>query len=273
MASPKHATSVPSLAIIRGLIGGLDWDREYRHSRPQGEAAPQYVEIRNHREMEAELQAVGYEYAWQRKRWHVWCDSRDVADFSPDLHQEDRPSEEPSAPTPGKGGPHPRAATLGDFMEVARRSKAKPARPLHLKCSGPSSDVESAHRGPPPRPGPSASSSSSVAPAFAAPQRGEPARACERVCGVPCNLRVPRDRATQQNAAVEGAVVIAQEEAAHSGMASHASTVAAISAALTAAAAWEAAAAREARAAQEAVPKKEAKVKAQPKTGHERRRR
>ena len=53
-----------------------------------------------------------------------------------------------------------------------------------------------------------ASSSSSVA-----PHQRDVARACERTCGVPCNLRVARQRATQQNAAVEGTVGIAQEEA------------------------------------------------------------
>ena len=53
-----------------------------------------------------------------------------------------------------------------------------------------------------------ASSSSSVA-----PDQRDVARACERACGVPCNLWVARQRATQQNAAVEGAVSIAQEEA------------------------------------------------------------
>ena len=67
------------MAIIRSIMRGLEWDREYRHSRPQGEPAPQYVEIRedvnHHREIEAELQALGYEHVWQRKRWHVWCDS------------------------------------------------------------------------------------------------------------------------------------------------------------------------------------------------------
>ena len=76
----------------------------------------------------------------------VWRDSRYVADFSPDPHQADRPPEEPSAPTPGKGGPNPKAATPDGFMEVTRRSKAKPARPLSPKRSGPSSDVESVHR-------------------------------------------------------------------------------------------------------------------------------
>ena len=44
-------------------------------------------------------------------------------------------------------------------MEVDRRSKAKLARPLHRKRSGPSSAVESAHQGVPPRSEPSASSS------------------------------------------------------------------------------------------------------------------
>ena len=125
------------MAIICSLMRGLEWDREYRHCRPQGEAAPQCVEIRgdvsHHCESEAEHQALCYEYAWQRKRWRVWRDSRYVADFSPDLAQEDWLAEEPIAPTPGKGGPQPRAATLGDFMEVARRCKAKPTRALHPK--------------------------------------------------------------------------------------------------------------------------------------------
>ena len=114
-----------------------------------------------------------------------------------------------------------------------------------------------------------ASSSSSVA-----PDQRDVARAWERACGVPCNLRVARQRATQQNPAVEGAVGIAQEEATDwgRGMAFHASTVAAIAAGLTAAAAQEAAtapvrgevaaAAQEAHLAQEAIASKEAVVKA-----------
>ena len=172
------------------------------------------------------------------------------------------------APSPqrGSGGHHPGHTTLGDFLEVAKQAKAKP-RQLHLRKSGPSSNVESAHRGR--RPADQASSSSSVAPA----QR-DLARACERACGVPCNLRVARQRATQQNAAVEGAVGIAHEEATDwgRGMAFHASTVAAIAAGLTAAAAQEAAtapvrgevaaAAEEARLTQEAIACKEAEVKA-----------
>ena len=63
---------------------------------------------------------------------------------------------------------------------------------------------------------------------------------------VPCNLRVVRQRARQHSAAVEGAVGIAQEEAAEwaHGMAIHARTVAAIAAGLTAVAAHGAATAQ-----------------------------
>ena len=172
------------------------------------------------------------------------------------------------APSPQRasGGHHPGHTTLGDFLQVAKHAKAKP-RQLHLRKSGPSSDVESAHRGR--MPADQASSSSSVA-----PDQRDVARACERACGVPCNLRVARQRATQQQAAMEGAVGIAQQEAAKwaHGMAIHASTVAAIAAGLTAAAAHEAAtakvkgevaaAAEEARLTQEAIACKEAEVKA-----------
>ena len=95
------------------------------------------------------------------------------------------------APNPQRasGGHHPGHTTLGDFLEVAKQAKAK-RRPLHLRKSGPSSDVESAHRGR--MPADQASSSSSVA-----PDQRDVARACERACGVPCNLRVARQRATQ----------------------------------------------------------------------------
>ena len=172
------------------------------------------------------------------------------------------------APSPQRasGGHHPGHTTLGDFLQVARQAKAKP-RPLLLRKSGPSSDVESAHRGR--MPADQASSSSSVA--F---DQRDVARACQRACGVPCNLRVARQRATQQHAAMEGAVGIAQQEAAEwaHGMAIHASTLAAIAAELTAAAAHEAATAQvkgevaaaeqEARLTQEAIACKEAEVKA-----------
>ena len=170
------------------------------------------------------------------------------------------------SPQRAGGGHHPGHTTLGDFLEVTKQAKAKP-RQLLLRKSGPSSDVESAHRGR--MPADQASSSGSVA-----PHQRDVARACERTCGVPCNLWVARQRATQQNAAVEGAVGIAHEEATEwgRGMDYHASTVAAIAAGLTAAAAHEAVAARirgevaataeEARLTQEAFACKEAEVKA-----------
>ena len=172
------------------------------------------------------------------------------------------------APSPQRanGGHHPGSTTLGDYFQVAKQTKAKP-RPLLLRKSGPSSDVESAHRGR--MPADQVSSSSSVA-----PDQRDVARACERACGVPCNLPVAQQRATQRNAAVEGAAGIAQQEAAEwaHGMAIHATTVAAIAAGLTAAAAREAAIAQvksewaaadeEARLTQEAIACKEAEVKA-----------
>ena len=173
------------------------------------------------------------------------------------------------SPQRANGGHHPGHATLGDFIQVARQTKAKP-RPLLLRPqqapAGPSSDVESAHRGR--MPADQASSSSSVAP------DRDVARACECACGVPCNLRVARQRARQHSAAVEGAVGIAQEEAAEwaQGMAIHAQTVAAIAAGLTAVAAHGAATAQvngelapadeEARLTQEAIACREAEVRA-----------
>ena len=171
------------------------------------------------------------------------------------------------APSPQRanGGHHPGHATLGDFIQVAKQTQAKP-RPLLLRKSGPSSDVESAHCGR--MPADQVSSSSSVAP------DRDVARACERACGVPCNLRVARQRDRQHSAAVEGAVGITQEEAAEwaHGMAIHAQTVAAIVAGLTAVPAHGAATAQvngewaaadeEARLTQEAIACKEAEVRA-----------
>ena len=175
------------------------------------------------------------------------------------------------APSPPRanGGHHPGSTTLGDYIQVAKQTQGK-SRPLLLRArqapAGPSSDVESAHRGR--MPADQASSSSSVAP------ERDVARACERACGVPCNRRVARQRARQYSAAVEGAAGIAQEEAAQwaHGMAIHAQTVAAIAAGLTAVAAHGAATAQvngelaaadeEARLTQEAIACKEAEVKA-----------
>ena len=75
------------------------------------------------------------------------------------------------SPQRANGGHHPGHTTLGDFLEVAKQAKAKP-RPLLLRKSGPSSDVESAHRGR--MPADQAGSSGSVA-----PHQRDVARACE----------------------------------------------------------------------------------------------
>ena len=207
----------------------------------------------------------------QDKKWREYQESL-AAKAAQAAENETKGGTPARSPQRASGGHHPGHTTLGNFFEVAKKAKAKP-RPLHLRKSGPSSDVESAHRGG--RLADQASSSSSVP-----PDQRDVARACKRACGVPCNLRVARQRATQQNAAVEGAVGIAQAEAAEwgGGMAFHASTVAAIAAGVTAAAAQEAAAARvrsvvaaaaqeavaaqEARLAQEAIARKEAEVRA-----------
>ena len=178
--------------------------------------------------------------AGDRKRDKKWreCQESLAAEALQAAENETKGGTPAPSPQRASGGHNPGHTTLGDFLEVAKRAKAKPHQ-LHLRKSGPSSDVESAHRGR--VPANQASSSSSVA----LDQR-DVARACKRACGVPCNLRVARQQATQQNAAVEGAVGIAQEEAVDRGrgMAFHASTLAAIAAGLTAAAAHEAAAAR-----------------------------
>ena len=202
--------------------------------------------------------------AGDRKRDRKWREYH--ASLAAEAAQGARGGTPVHSPQRASGGHHPGHTTLGDFLEVAKQAKAKPC-PLLLRKSGPSSDVESAHRGR--MPADRASSSSSVA-----RHQMDVVRACERTCGVPCNLRVVRQRATQRNPAVEGAVSIAQEEATEwgRGMAFHALTVAAIAAGLTAAATHEAATARitgevaaaaqEARLTREAIAHKEAEVKA-----------
>ena len=203
-------------------------------------------------------------FAGDRKRDRKWRENQ--ASLAVEAAQGARGGTPAHSPQRAGGGHHPGHTTLGDFLEFTKQAKTKP-RPLLLRKSGPSSDVESAHRGR--MPADQASSSSSVA-----PHQRDVACACERTCGVPCNLQVPRQRATQQNAAVEGAVGIAKQEATEwgRGTAFHASTVAAIAAGLTAAAAHEAgtaritgevaAAAEEARLTQGAIACKEAEVKA-----------
>ena len=202
--------------------------------------------------------------AGDRKRDRKWREYQES--LAAEAAQGARGGTPAHSPQRANGDHHPGHTTLGDHLQVAKQTKAKP-RLLLLRKSGLSSDVESAHRGR--MPADQASSSSSVA-----PDQKDVARACERACGVPCNLRVARQRATQQKAAVEGAVGIAQQEAAEwaHGMAINASTAAAIAAGLTAVAAHGAATAQvngevaaadeEARLTQEAIACKEAEVKA-----------
>ena len=149
------------------------------------------------------------------------------------------------------GGHHPGHTTLGDFLEVAKKAKAKP-RQLHLRKSDPSSDVG--------RPTAGGCRLTRPAPAAALlPTKWTWPAPASVPAGCPAKLGVARQRATEQNAALEGAVGIAQHEAADwgRGMAFHASAVAAIAAGVTAAAAQDAAAVRVrsevAAAAQEAA--------------------
>ena len=206
--------------------------------------------------------------AGDRKRDQKWREYQES--LAAEAAQGARGGTPAHSPQRANGGHHPGHTTLGDYFQVAKQTKAKP-RPLLLSpqqaLAGPSSEVESAHRGR--MPADQASSSSSVA-----PDQRDVARACERACGVPCNLRVARQRAMQQNAAMEGASGIAHEEAAEwaHGMAIHASAVAAIAAGLTAVAAHGAATAQvngelaaadeEARLTQESIACKEAEVRA-----------
>ena len=139
------------------------------------------------------------------KKWREYQESL-AAEAAQAAENETKGGTPAPSPQRASGGYHPGHTTLGDFFEVAKKAKTKP-RQLHLRKSGPSSDVELAHHGR--RPADQASSSSSVA-----PHHRDVARACERVCGVPCNLRVAQQRTAQQNAAVGGAVGIVQEEAA-----------------------------------------------------------
>ena len=109
------------------------------------------------------------------------------------------------APSPqqASGGHHPGDTTLGDFLQVAKPAKAKP-RQLHLRKSGPSSDVESAHRGR--MPADQGSSSSSVA-----PDQRDVARACQ-VKGLVAAAD-EEARLTQEAIACKEAEVKALEEA------------------------------------------------------------
>ena len=101
--------------------------------------------------------------AGDRKRDKKWREYQESLDAEAAQAVENGSKGGTPAPSPHRasGGHHPGHTTLGDFLEVAKKAKAKP-RQLHLRKSGPSSDVESAHRGK--MPADQASSSSSVAP-------------------------------------------------------------------------------------------------------------
>ena len=110
------------------------------------------------------------------KKWREYQESL-AAEAAQAVENETKGGTPAPSPQRASGGHHPGHTTLGDSLEVAKKAKAKP-RQLHLRKSGPSSDVESAHRGR--MPADQASSSSSVA-----PDQRHVARACERACGVP----------------------------------------------------------------------------------------
>ena len=130
MTSPENVRRERSLTIISSLMRGPERDREYRHSRAQGNATTEYVGIRKdviyQRKIKAELRALGYKYQWQRKPWRILRDCQYVPAFNPDRHAKDRPAEEPSATSTANDGHQPGATILGNLMAVARRSKPSP---------------------------------------------------------------------------------------------------------------------------------------------------
>ena len=113
--------------------------------------------------------------AGDRKRDQKWREYQEY--LAAEAAQGPRGGTPAHSPQRAGGGHHPGHTTLGDHLQVAKHAKAKP-RQLLLRKSGPSSDVESAHRGR--MTADQASSSSSVA-----PDQRDVARACERACGVP----------------------------------------------------------------------------------------
>ena len=79
------------------------------------------------------------------KKWREYQESL-AAEAAEATENETKGGTPAPSPQQANGGHHPGHTTLGDFLEVAKRAKAKP-RQLHLRKSGPSSDVEPAHRG------------------------------------------------------------------------------------------------------------------------------
>ena len=132
MTSPQNLRLEPRLAIICGLMRGLEEGQEYRHSQPEGGVrAPQYVEISedvNHQcKINPELQALGYEYQWQRKPWRVWGDIRYVPACSPDLHEEDRLLDEPTTPSRPAGATTPEPPAWGTYSRSPEDPRPSPS--------------------------------------------------------------------------------------------------------------------------------------------------
>ena len=97
--------------------------------------------------------------AGDRRRDRKWREYQES--MAAEATQGARGGTQAHSPQRAGGGHHPGHTTLGDFLQIAKQAKAKP-RPLLLRKSFPSSDVESAQRGR--MPVDQASSSSSVAP-------------------------------------------------------------------------------------------------------------
>ena len=123
------------------------------------------------------------------KKWREYQESL-AAEAAQAAENETKGGTPAPSPQRASGGHHPGHTILGDFLEVAKKAKAKP-RQLHLKKSGPSSDVESAHRGR--MPADEASSSSSVASAKGTwPASASAPVGCPATFGLPGNG--PRSR-------------------------------------------------------------------------------
>ena len=191
----ENPNEYPSSATINVSI----WDMIERKFREPGEERT--LQGSSSASPGKEKRSAG-DSKWDKK-WREYQESL-AAEAAQAAENETKGGTSAASPRQANGGLHPGHSTLGDFLEVAKKAKAQ-HRQLHLRKSGPSSDVESAHRGR--RLADKSSSSSSLA-----PNQRDVARACERACGVPCNLRVARQRATEQNAAVEGAVGIVQRK-------------------------------------------------------------
>ena len=114
-----------------------------------------FLEPGNERTLQGSSSSVspgkGKRSAGDRKRHKKWREYQES--LAAEAAQAARGGTPASSPQRASGGHHPSHIPLGDFLEVAKQAKAKP-RPLHLERSGPSSNVESAHRGrmPPTRP-------------------------------------------------------------------------------------------------------------------------